>query len=144
VKILVVGGGNVGLHLAGMLREAGHAVTLIERDAVALARVRGRGQASIVAGDACDPEVLEAAGVRGADVVVAVTGRDEDNLVVANMAKFAFDAPQVVARIKNAENGWLYRPDMGVDVAVSAPDIIAHLIEERVTRIEPRPRTESA
>jgi trk system potassium uptake protein TrkA len=61
-----------------------------------------------------------------------VTGDDEDNLVIANLAKFEFNAPQVVARVKNAMNAWLYEPDIGVDVLVSAPHKIAQLIEERV------------
>ena len=66
------------------------------------------------------------------DVVVAATGHDEDNLVVASLAKFEFDVPRVVARVKNALNAWLYEPDMGVDVLVSAPHTIAQLIEEQV------------
>ena len=66
------------------------------------------------------------------DVVVAVTGHDEDNLVVSSLAKFEFEVPQVVARVKNALNAWLYEPDMGVDVLVSAPHTIAQLIEEQV------------
>ena len=66
------------------------------------------------------------------DVVVAATGDDEDNLVVANLAKFEFEVPRVVARVKNALNTWLYEPDIGVDVVVSAPHTIAQLIEEQV------------
>ena len=66
------------------------------------------------------------------DVVVAATGHDEDNLVVSSLAKFEFGVPQVVGRVKNASNAWLYEPDMGVDVLVSAPHTIAQLIEEQV------------
>jgi trk system potassium uptake protein TrkA len=76
--------------------------------------------------------MLEKAGVRGMDIVVAATGDDEDNIVVANLAKFEFEVPRVVARVKNALNTWLYEPDIGVDVVVSAPHTIAQLIEEQV------------
>jgi trk system potassium uptake protein TrkA len=66
------------------------------------------------------------------DVVVAATGEDEDNIVVANLAKFEYEVPRVVARVKNALNTWLYQPDIGVDLVVSAPHTIAQLIEEQV------------
>ena len=83
-------------------------------------------------GDASEPSLLERAGVRVMDVVVAATGDDEDNLVVANLAKIEFGVPRVVGRVKNAANAWLYQPEMGVDVQVSAPHTIAQLIEEQV------------
>ncbi len=132
MNVLITGAGNVGRHLAHILAREGHAVTLIDQDPAALGHSRKEERVVEVRGDACEPEVLERAGIRAADVVVAATGDDEDNLVVANLAKFEFQVPQVVARIKNAENAWLYEPDIGVDVAVSAPHIMAQLIEERV------------
>ncbi len=133
MKVLVVGAGNVGKHLASVLSRSGHEVTLIDRDPTVLASIGEDLGVARVHGDGCEPSVLEAAGVRGTDVVIAATGDDEDNLVAANLAKFAFGVPQVVGRVKNAENAWLYEPELGVDVAVSAPHIIAQLVEERVT-----------
>ena len=106
---------------------------MIDRDESRLAQARaGVRRDASSHGDATEPSLLERSGIRAADVVVAVTGHDEDNLVVANLAKFEFEVPHVVARVKNALNAWLYEPDMGVDVLVSAPHTIAQLIEEQV------------
>lgn len=132
MKILVAGGGNVGRHLARILVRAGHDVVVIDRDAARLDRAREESGATVIQGDATEPSLLERSGVRVTDVVVAATGHDEDNLVVSSLAKFEFGVPQVVGRVKNASNAWLYEPDMGVDVLVSAPHTIAQLIEEQV------------
>jgi trk system potassium uptake protein TrkA len=132
MRVLIAGAGNVGRYLAHILVESGHEVTLIDQDETAFARAPAEARAANLVGDACEPELLETCGIRGMDVVVAVTGDDEDNLVIANLAKFQFNTPQVVARVKNAMNAWLYEPDIGVDVLVSAPHTIAQLIEERV------------
>ena len=132
MNVLIAGAGNVGRHLARILGDAGHTVTLIERDEAVGERARQESGARVVHGDASEPSLLETAGARAADVVVAATGDDEDNLVVANLAKFEFEVPRVVARVKNALNSWLYEPDIGVDVVVSAPHTIAQLIEEQV------------
>jgi trk system potassium uptake protein TrkA len=133
MKVLIAGGGNVGRYLGRLLAHNGHDVTVIDSDEARLAQVREQSGATGVHGDATEPSVLEESGIRGMDVVVAATGHDEDNLVVASLAKFEFDVPRVVARVKNAINAWLYEPDMGVDVLVSAPHTIAQLIEEQVT-----------
>ncbi|HEX6620397.1 MAG TPA: TrkA family potassium uptake protein [Solirubrobacteraceae bacterium] len=132
MKVLVAGGGNVGRYLARILVRAGHEVTVIDLDEARLDRVREESGATVVHGDATEPSLLERSAIRVMDVVVAVTGHDEDNLVVSSLAKFEFGVPQVVGRVKNASNAWLYEPDMGVDVLVSAPHTIAQLIEEQV------------
>jgi trk system potassium uptake protein TrkA len=132
MKVLVVGGGNVGRYLGRILVRSGHEVTLIEQDETRLERAREESDAAVVHGDATEPSVLEQSGIRGMDVVVGATGDDEDNLVIASLAKFEFGVARVVARVKNAMNAWLYEPDMGVDVLVSAPHTIAQLIEEQV------------
>lgn len=132
MKILVAGAGNVGRYLARILVDADHTVTVIERDDQVVERARQESGARVIHGDASEPSLLEKAGIRGMDVVVAATGDDEDNIVVANLAKFEFEVPHVVARVKNALNTWLYEPDIGVDVVVSAPHTIAQLIEEQV------------
>jgi trk system potassium uptake protein TrkA len=133
MKILIAGGGNVGRYLGRLLVHNGHDVTIIDQDETRLVQARAESGATGVHGDATEPSVLEASGIRAIDVVVAATGHDEDNLVVASLAKFEFEAAHVVARVKNALNAWLYEPDMGVDVLVSAPHTIAQLIEEQVT-----------
>ena len=133
MKVLVAGAGNVGRYLARILVASGHDVTLIEADETRVARAHEESGAPVLAGDATEPSLLERGGARAMQVVVAATGHDEDNLVIANLAKFEFGVPRVVARVKNAANAWLYEPDMGVDVLVSAPHAIAQLIEEQVT-----------
>ena len=132
MNILIAGAGNVGRYLAHILPDADHTVTVIERDEPVVERARQESGARVIHGDASEPSLLETAGIRGMDVVVAATGDDEDNIVVANLAKFEYEAPRVVARAKNALNTWLYEPDIGVDVVVSAPHTIAQLIEEEV------------
>ena len=132
MKVLIAGAGNVGRHLAAILVKSGHEVTLVEEDASRLERARQESSATVVAGDATEPSLLERNAIRSTDVVVAATGDDEDNLVIASLAKFEFGVPRVVARVKNAANAWLYEPDMGVDTLVSAPHTIAQLIEEQV------------
>lgn len=132
MNVLIAGGGNVGRYLGRILVRNGHAVTIIERDPARLKQAGEDSGATIVHGDATEPSLLEQSGIRTADVVVATTGHDEDNLVIASLAKFEFAAPQVVARVKNAHNAWLYQPDLGVDLLVSAPHTIAQLIEQQV------------
>jgi trk system potassium uptake protein TrkA len=132
MNILVAGAGNVGRYLARILIEADHTVTLIEREEPVVERARKESGARVIHADASEPSELERAGIRSMDIVVAATGDDEDNIVVANLAKFEFEVPHVVARVKNALNTWLYEPDIGIDVVVSAPHTIAQLIEEQV------------
>jgi trk system potassium uptake protein TrkA len=77
--------------------------------------------------------VLERAGVAQADVVAAVTGDDEDNLVVSLLAKQEFGVPRVVARVNNPNNHWMFNDMWGVDVAVSTPHLLTSLVQEAVT-----------
>ena len=132
MKVLVAGAGNVGRYLGRILVRSGHEVVLIEQDGARIARAHEESGATVIHGDATEPGTLEETAIRAMDVVVAATGHDEDNLVIASLAKFEFGVAHVVARVKNAMNAWLYEPDMGVDVLVSAPHTIAQLIEEQV------------
>lgn len=129
--IIVVGGGKTGSHLADILVADGHEVTVIEKRGEILSKLeRELANLCIVTGDGCDPVVLENAGITRAGVVAAVTGDDEDNLVVSTLAKNEFHVPRVIARVNNHKNEWLFTREMGVDVAVSKAHIIAKLIEE--------------
>jgi len=131
VYIIVVGGGKTGSHLAGVLMDSGHEVTIIERRPEILEKLeREVPNAAIVIGDGCDPLVLEEAGVKRANAVAAVTGDDEDNLVVSILAKHVFGVRRVIARVNNHRNEWLFTKGMGVDVPVSKAHIVAKLIEE--------------
>lgn len=134
MNMLIVGGGKVGGYLAQLLAEAGHQVTLIEQRPDRHSRLRSEiAAATVVLGDGADPAVLEAAGVRAAGIVVAVTGADETNLVVTSLARMEYGAPQTVARVNDPRNAWLYTPEMGVDHMMNQTDVVAHLLARELT-----------
>ena len=83
--------------------------------------------------DACEVSALTEAGLADADVVAAVTGDDEDNLVTSLLAKQEFGVPRVVARVNNPKNEWMFNEMWGVDVAVSTPHLITALVQEAVS-----------
>jgi trk system potassium uptake protein TrkA len=134
MKVLIVGGGKVGSHLASLLLTWSHQVRLIEVRRELIPRLTQTTSAeTIVGGSGTDPNVLESAGVRQTDVVAAVTGSDETNLIVASLARFEYNVPRVIARVNNPKNVWLCTPEMGVDVALSQADLMAHLIAEEMS-----------
>jgi trk system potassium uptake protein TrkA len=135
MRVVVTGAGNVGRHLAADLCDQGHEVTVIEQATVAVQRARNElpVQVNVLLGDACEPYVLEQASLASADVIVAATGDDEDNLVTALLAKQEFAVPRVVARVNHAQNEWMFTEQWGVDAAVSPPHILTALVEEAVT-----------
>lgn len=129
MKVIIVGGGKVGTSLALLLLEKGYVVKVVEAAREKISRLQQDLPADVVAlGNGTDPVVLEAAGILGVDVVAATTGQDETNLVVTNLARFAFNVPRVVARVNNPKNAWMFTPMMGVDVAVNQADLMASLI----------------
>lgn len=136
MKIVIAGAGSVGRFVALELLDHGHEVTLIDNQPDQL-RVASVADADWVLADACSPDVLADAGVRGADVLVAATGDDKANLVIALLAKAEFAVPRVVARLNNPRNEWLFDASWGVDVAVSTPRIMTSLVEEAVTEGSP-------
>jgi trk system potassium uptake protein len=134
MKVIIVGGGKVGTQLASLLLAEQHQVTVIEarvREVRDLHRDLPAG--SVIAGSGTDPATLEAAGIRTADVIAAVTGSDEANLVVTSLARFEFGVPRTIARVKDPKNTWMFTPVMGVDVAVSQASLIAHLVAEEMS-----------
>src|SRR5712691_12981524 len=135
MKVVVTGAGNVGRHLAVDLCDHGHEVALIEQDTRVVERARHEVPpgVTVILGDACEPYVLEEAKVGEADVIVAATGDDEDNLVTALLAKQEFAVPRVVARVNHPTNEWMFTEQWGVDAAVSPPHILTALVEEAVT-----------
>lgn len=134
MNVLIVGGGKVGSHLAKLLLAGQHQVTLIEQRAEVVARLAKEVPARILRqGSGADPILLEASGIQQSDVVAVVTGQDETNIVVATLARFAFNAPRVIARVNNPKNAWMFTPQMGVDVALNQADIMVHLIAEEMS-----------
>lgn len=129
MRIIIVGGGQVGSYLANLLISNDHEVNLVEnRERVYTKLIEEVSKDDITFGDGTSPEVLESVGVSEADVVVAVSGNDEVNLVVSTLAKYEFGVPKVVARVNNPKNTWLFNASMGVDVRVNQADILAHLV----------------
>jgi len=132
--VIIVGGGNTGSYLARLLLEGGYEVKVIEERQAVLQRLRDELPAScVISGDGSSPEVLEAAGVKRASVLAAVTGEDEANLVVTSLGRFEFKVPRIIARVNNPKNAWLFTPEMGVDVALNQSDILAKLIAEEMS-----------
>jgi len=131
---IIVGGGQVGVYLASLLLVEKHQIKIIEnrKDRVAFLEENFAADQFVV-GSGSDPGVLEAAGIQNANVVAAVTGSDETNLVVCSLARLEFKVPRIIARVNNPKNAWLYTPEMGVDVALNQADLLAHLIAEEMS-----------
>jgi trk system potassium uptake protein TrkA len=133
-QVVIVGGGAVGTHLASLLLAGGHQVRVIEVQREDIPRLqRELSPDAVLVGNGTDPVVLEAAGIRQAHVVAAVTGTDETNLVVTSLARFAFHVPRTLARVHTPKHAWLFTPAMGVDVALNQADVLAHLIAEEMS-----------
>jgi trk system potassium uptake protein len=134
MRVIVTGGGAVGQHLSADLAVRGHDVTLIEQHKSTVEKLRDEiPEVKVILGDACEPWVLEGAELSSADVVVAATGDDEDNLVTALLAKQEFGVPRVLARVNHPRNEWLFNEQWGVDQAVSPPHVLTAMVEEAVT-----------
>ena len=129
--VLVVGGGKVGYYLAKELIESGHEVVLMEKDAGRAAQIADDLGSIVVARDGCEGNHLAEAGCERADVVAAVTGDDEDNLVICQMAKHHFDVPRTIARVNNPKNEALFR-HLGVDELISPTRMILGSIEQDI------------
>ncbi|MCJ7677001.1 MAG: TrkA family potassium uptake protein, partial [Anaerolineales bacterium] len=132
--VLVIGGGKTGSHLAGQLLEQGYQVKVIDDRPGVVERLQKELPAGTVfEGDGTSPFCLEQAGIRQVQVVAAVTGDDDENLVIATLARFEFNVPRVIARVNNPKNAWLFTREMGVDVALNQADLMARLIAEEMS-----------
>jgi trk system potassium uptake protein TrkA len=132
--VLIVGGGKIGSHLASLLLSEGYRVNVIDQRPDVLERLRDEiSPEHILAGDGTDPTLLERAGVKEANVLAAVTGEDEANLVISTLGRFEFNVPRIIARVNNPKNAWLFMEEMGVDVALNQADILAKLILEEMS-----------
>lgn len=130
--IIIGGGGKVGSALVRQLSKRGHAVAVIEKNPQKCERIAEESPKSLVIqGDACDIQYLEDAQISRADVLAAVTGDDDDNLVMSQLAKEAFHVPRAVARVNDPRNEKIFNA-LGID-ALSGTTILAHLIEEETT-----------
>ncbi len=129
--VLVVGGGKVGYYLAKELLDSGHEVALMEKDPTRARQIADEIGSIVIAHDGCEGKYLGEAGCNRADVVAAVTGDDEDNLVICQMAKHHFDVPRTIARVNNPKNEMLFR-HLGVDELISPTRMILGSIEQDI------------
>ena len=129
--VLVAGGGKIGYYLARSLLNDGHEVLIIERDRRRADSIAEDLGSVVLRGDACEASTLAEAGASRADVVVAATGDDEDNLVICQLAQRKFNAGRTVARINNPKNRRIFNL-LGLDVAVSATELILTQIQQQL------------
>src|SRR6058998_637634 len=129
--VLIVGGGKVGWNLARELIDKGEEVTLIESERRRYRVVEEEVEHAIAYGDATELWVLERAGIQRADLVIAVTGDDEDNILICQVAKEKYRVQRIVARVNNPRNLQHFKL-LGIQPAVSATDLILRLIEHEV------------
>jgi trk system potassium uptake protein TrkA len=133
MKVAIAGAGKVGVFLADDLAGGGHDVLLIDKNPDLVTSLKLHDGVRAAAADACEVSSLHALELESTDVMVAGTGDDEDNLVIALLAKQEFAVPRVIARVNHPKNRWLFNEAWGVDVAVSTPQILAGLVEEAVS-----------
>lgn len=131
--VVVVGGGKVGHSLTRELLEQGHEALVIEKRQERVAQIVEELGNVAIWGDGCEVSILTEAGAGRADILVAVTGDDEDNLVSCQVAKSHFQVPRTIARVNNPKNEKIFRL-LGVDVTVSATDILMSMIEHELPR----------
>ena len=131
--IIIVGGGKVGYYLAQKLVEDEHVVSIIEENKELCADIAEKmDNVLVINGDGCDTKFLEQAGIERAEVVAAVTGSDQDNLIVCQLAKEIFKVKRTVGRVNDPKNAVTFNA-LGVDVPVDSTAIIAKIIEEEVS-----------
>ena len=128
--IVIVGGGKLGSYLAGTLLREGNQVALIEKCDSQARRLAENldGSCMVISGDGCSASVQEDAVTQSADVFVAATGQDEDNLAACEIASRAFDVPRCIARVNSPKNLRIFRR-MGIE-SVSSTALLAHMIQE--------------
>lgn len=129
--VIIAGGGKVGWNLARELMEKGHEVTLVEGNRLRYLTVEQELEHNVQYGDATELWVLERAGIQRADLVVAVTGDDEDNMLICQMAREKYLCERIIARVNNPRNTEWFQL-LGVQPWVSATDLILRLIEHEV------------
>lgn len=131
MKILIVGGGKVGYYMAKTLLDHGHEAHVLEKDAALCVQIANELDIPVTCGDGSMVEYLRAAGCGECQALVAVTGRDEVNLVTCQIAKKEFNVKRTVARVNNPKNTVILRR-LGVDIVVSSTENLARILEREV------------
>ncbi len=130
--IVIVGAGKIGHFLAKRLHKSKHTVCIVDKNKNLCEDIAKELEILVINGDGCDFEILEEAGVKRADVVAAVTGDDEDNLIICQIAKELFNVKRTVGRVNDPDNEHTFA-QLGIDVPVDATMIISKIIEEEVS-----------
>lgn len=130
--IVIVGAGKVGYFLAKRLHQSRHTVSIIDKDKAVCEDIAKQLEILVINGDGCDPRILEEAGIQKANVLAAVTGEDEDNLIICQLAKERFKLQRTVGRVNNPDNEHTFS-ELGVDVPIDSTKIIAKIIEEEAS-----------
>ena len=132
--VLIAGGGRTGARLANLLINQDYKVRLIENRRELLGLLHQELPTEVIyEGNPVDPSILEAAGIRDAHAVAAVTSTDSTNLALCFLAKTMFDVPRTIARVNNPNNAWLFNEKFHVDQALNSADVLAHLIQEEMS-----------
>ena len=129
--IVVIGGGRVGYYLTRALLEQGHEVLVIEKNSTVCEIINEELGSICIHGDGCEASTLAEAGTERADMMVAVTGEDEDNLVSCQVARHKFNVPKIISRIRNPKNEDLFKK-LGIDITISSTNLLLEAIEESV------------
>jgi trk system potassium uptake protein TrkA len=129
--IIVVGGGKIGYYLSKALVDEGHEVLVIEKDPEKCGHISEELGSICMRGDGCEAATLTQAGTGRADMFIAVTDEDEDNLVACQVAKHKFDVMRAIARINNPKNEAIFKM-LGIDATVSSTNLILEHIEQEV------------
>lgn len=130
-KAIIIGGGKIGYYLTKTLSENDYDLSLVEADKEISKQVANTLDATVVWGDGTSATTLEKAGVKNCDAVIAVTGRDESNLIICQMAKKLYNVPKTVAKVNNPKNVEALKK-LGVDIVVSGTELIIRHLEHEV------------
>ena len=131
MDVIIVGGGKMGRYLLNELDSKGHNVVIVEQDENKCQKLKSRFDADTINGDGAEPEVLKEAGIENADVLLAVTKDDQDNLVICQIAERQFDVPRTFTTVNTPGNERLF-DWLGVNVAVSSASILAAMVDQEV------------
>ncbi|MEW6094869.1 MAG: NAD-binding protein, partial [Chloroflexota bacterium] len=132
--VIIAGGGRTGAQLASVLLSENYQVRVIEHRRELLARLHRELPTEVIyEGSPINPQVLEQAGIRSAQVLAATTDTDANNLVLCYIAREMFSVPRIIARVNNPRNAWLFDENFHVDVALNQANVLAHLIQEEMS-----------
>ena len=129
--IIIIGGGSVGYYLCKALLSEGHEVLMMEKDAAKCERFEDELGSVCLRGDGCEVATLAEAGASRADVFIAATNEDEDNLVACQVAKHKYEVPRTIARVNNPKNESIFKK-LGIDCVISVTNLILEHIEEEI------------